>query len=356
MFSGSKNSTTPSDHPLKILAIDVGAGTQDILLYDSSLEMENCPKMVMPSRTRLVAAQIKTITERGEDILLSGNLMGGGPCSSAVKNHLKAGLKVYAEHQAAKTLYDDLDRVKDMGIMLVEGTTLPVGAKRIDMRDIDLRAIRAAFDAFGVVLPDAAAIAVQDHGDSGKESNRRFRFRHLEKILQSGGKLLDAVYSEPPDYLTRMAAVRQDVPGAVVTDTGIAAILGIIEDPIIKKSLFQGIIAVNIGNQHTLGVLTDGERMYGLFEHHTHKMDRNKVIGLVEKLRNRTIRFEEVFNDSGHGAAIAENIPGSLKFDLVGIAGPMREMLDGLGVFANPHGDMMMTGPVGLVKAYREKV
>ena len=38
---------------MKILALDVGTGTQDILLFDSDRHIENCVKMVMPAPRRL---------------------------------------------------------------------------------------------------------------------------------------------------------------------------------------------------------------------------------------------------------------------------------------------------------------
>lgn len=34
---------------MKILAIDIGAGTQDILFYDDEKELENSIKLVLPS-------------------------------------------------------------------------------------------------------------------------------------------------------------------------------------------------------------------------------------------------------------------------------------------------------------------
>ncbi len=40
---------------MRILAVDVGTGTQDILLFDSSQLLENNPKLVMPSATARVA-------------------------------------------------------------------------------------------------------------------------------------------------------------------------------------------------------------------------------------------------------------------------------------------------------------
>ena len=40
---------------MRILAVDVGTGTQDILLFDSSGPVENCVKLVMPSPTQIAA-------------------------------------------------------------------------------------------------------------------------------------------------------------------------------------------------------------------------------------------------------------------------------------------------------------
>ena len=47
---------------MRILAVDVGTGTQDILLFDTDLEPENCFKMVMPSPTMAVARRIRSGT------------------------------------------------------------------------------------------------------------------------------------------------------------------------------------------------------------------------------------------------------------------------------------------------------
>ena len=95
----------------RVLAIDVGAGTQDILLYESSKPVENCVKMILPSQTSLVAGKIRQATAEGYDIFLTGNLMGGGPCVSAMKRHIRAGFSVYATPLAAKTIRDNLGRI-----------------------------------------------------------------------------------------------------------------------------------------------------------------------------------------------------------------------------------------------------
>jgi uncharacterized protein (DUF1786 family) len=56
--------------PESILAIDIGSGTQDILLYEEGKPMENCVQMILPSPTQLVSAQIQKATAAGKDIYL----------------------------------------------------------------------------------------------------------------------------------------------------------------------------------------------------------------------------------------------------------------------------------------------
>ena len=47
---------------MRILAVDMGTGTQDILLFDSSGPVENSLKMVMPSATQIAAGRIRRAT------------------------------------------------------------------------------------------------------------------------------------------------------------------------------------------------------------------------------------------------------------------------------------------------------
>jgi uncharacterized protein (DUF1786 family) len=100
---------------MKILTIDIGTGTQDILLYDSRLNIENGFKLVLPSPTMIIHSRIREATRLRQPILLTGVMMGGGPSAWAVEAHLKAGLQVYATPSAARTLNDELERWKGWG-------------------------------------------------------------------------------------------------------------------------------------------------------------------------------------------------------------------------------------------------
>ncbi len=209
----------------QLLAIDVGAGTQDILLYDSEKTIENCVKLVLPSQTTLLARRVARATAAGRNVFLTGNLMGGGPLASAVKKHVRAGLAAYATPLAAKSLRDDPHEVEALGVKVV--ATPPSEAVTLTTRDTDLEALRAMLAPYDVKLPERYAIAVQDHGECLGISQRRFRFQHWEEFVLAGGTLPSLAYaSELPDYLTRMRAARQDAPGALMLDTCAAAVLG----------------------------------------------------------------------------------------------------------------------------------
>jgi len=336
---------------MKILAIDVGMGTQDIFFYDSAKNIENCFKMVLPSQTQIIAGRIKRETRLKHDILLTGETMGGGPCTAAVVKHIETDFSAFATEKATLTLNDDLNKIKQMGVIVVsEDEANELKASRIEMCDVDRPILEKAFQLFGLSLPDRFAVAVQDHGFSPHVSNRIFRFEYFRDIIKKGGALnLFAYKNNIPDRFTRMKAVERTVPGALLMDTGIAAIRGALLDGHARTCL-----AVNIGNGHTLaGVVSEG-RLVSYLEHHTHRMTAGKLDDYLERLCNGMLDFQEIFDDGGHGCHIEE----AVGFDNIGtilVTGPRRDIMKGGKLdfrFASPFGDMMLTGCFGLVDAY----
>ena len=70
---------------MRILTIDIGTGTQDILLFDSDGPVENSAQLVMPAQTQIVACKVRAATHARVPIALTGVIMGGGPCHWAVR-------------------------------------------------------------------------------------------------------------------------------------------------------------------------------------------------------------------------------------------------------------------------------
>ncbi|HIH44630.1 MAG TPA: DUF1786 domain-containing protein, partial [Candidatus Methanoperedenaceae archaeon] len=289
---------------MRILAIDIGMGTQDILVYDSGTNMENCVKMVMPAQTVIVAGRISKTTREGKDILLYGDVMGGGPCTSAVKKHIAAGLRTYSTPDAALTLHDDIGRVKEMGVEIIgSGEADSIDAVKIRMSDLDMDSISVALGSFDVELPLHFAVAVQDHGFSPHASNRLFRFEHMRRVLERGGGLDLFAYTgdvqggSVPEYLTRMKAVERTLGNVLLMDTGPAAIRGALLDGAARLPA----AVLNVGNGHTMCAAVGENGISGIFEHHTQMMDRQKIEAYIRRLCEGTLTLDEVFSDGGHG-------------------------------------------------------
>jgi uncharacterized protein (DUF1786 family) len=338
--------------PLRILAVDVGGGTQDILIYDSARRIENCVKLVLPAQTQVVARKIERATAQRKPLHLSGRLMGGGASGNAVELHLAAGLPVTATPSAARTLHNDLERVRSMGVEIVDEA--PPGAASVHMSDLDLEGVRQALQRFEVPLPEITAIAVQDHGYVPGERGRAYRSEYLRGLIEHDGDALNMIFREPPGAMIRMRAVAEQVPGAFLMDTGAAAVLGILGDPLVARHALgdEGAVLINIGNLHTFAVAFRGSRVYGLFEHHTGGVTPEWLSGLVSRLQDGTLTHDEVKARGGHGAAFSSEFPRSGGFRFVAITGPNRHIAAPLGYYqAVPYGDMMLAGPYGLVRA-----
>src|SRR3989441_9105124 len=337
----------------RILAIDIGAGTMDVLLHDPAQSMENAIQLVLPSASSLVGRRIERARRDGRAVFLHGNLMGGYHTTNAVWRHLEAGLRVYATERAAGTVHDDLDLLRSRGIVITDHA--PHGAVPIELRDLDLDRLAGALAPYDVTLPPTVAVAAQDHGFSPKRSNRLFRFEHWRRLLTPGSTLADHIWREPPEYLTRLRAIQADAPGAIVADTGPAAVLGALEDELVAQAARLGACIITVGNQHTLGLLVRGEELFGVMEHHTESMDTKKLDRLIARLVTGTITHEEVFDDDGHGALVLDDrYRAAGPFSFVAVTGPNRAMAAPLGwYFAAPHGAMMLSGCFGLVRGVR---
>lgn len=341
----------------RILAIDVGTGTQDILVFEPGTGIENAVQMIMPSPTMLVAAQVRAATSDKVDLLLTGVTMGGGPGPWAIEAHLERGFRVYATPDAARTFDDDLDRVQAMGIRIVDdGALQEIGGRRIEFRDFDADAVVTALRAFGVPdVFDAVAVAVFDHGAAPPGvSDRRFRFDYLAEQVNRGARLDQFGYlaADIPARMTRMLAVARTWGGDAplfLMDTGPAAVLGALDDREARAA--PHLAAVNVGNFHTIAFLLDGGRIRGLFEHHTGELTRDKLERYLDQLVDGSIRNETVFSDMGHGAL--ELGASGWAPDMLAVTGPRRGLLEGSRwnpYLAVPHGDMMIAGCFGLLR------
>lgn len=350
---------------MRLLAVDTGTGTQDVLLLDTSQPVENSVKMVLPSPTEVAARRIDRATREGLAVVLTGRLQGGGPCAWALERHLKAGLPAFATPEAAQTFDDDLEAVRAMGVTLVseeEARRLAGRAREVRLGDLDLEALRRAL-AFYEVEPrfHGLALACLDHGAAPPGySDRLFRFEHLRRVVEEGEDLLSFAMlpGEVPPYLTRARALLDAVDGegvpTVFMDTGPAAALGALQDPAVGRLPHQAV--VNLGNMHILAFHLSGTRVHALMEHHTGLLTGEQVADLVGRLLAGTLEHQEVFQSHGHGVLYLDRSGGPPS--IVAVTGPQRGKLrDSLlrPYFAVPHGDMMLAGCFGLLWGFAHR-
>jgi uncharacterized protein (DUF1786 family) len=346
--------------------VDVGTGTADVLLTVPGQPLENAVKLVVPSRTQVVAAQIRAATARRQTVLFSGPVMGGGPDGAAMKEHLAAGLAFVTTEQAAATFADDLDKVRARGARVVGDAALDevrrrlpaAGVAAIGSGDLDPAALRAALELLGVEPAfDAAAVAVQDHGFSPGGSNRVFRFGFWRDAVRQARPLTELFYdaASVPAAFTRLraaAGLARELAGsgpALVADTGPAALYGALPAGV------SDAVLVNAGNGHTICVVARAGRLAGVFEHHTRMLDAPRLQDYLRHFLAGTLGDDEVREQGGHGAVLAAGDTGGLP---VIVTGPRRALLAGSGLpleFAAPHGDMMLTGCYGLLRALADR-
>lgn len=356
---------------MRILAVDVGTGTQDILLFDTHLQPENCLKLVMPSPTMRIAYEVRLATRRRSPLLLTGVTMGGGPCAWAVRDHAASGLAVFATPAAARTFDDDLERMREMGVEVVaeeEAEHLRRAQEElvhIVLCDFDYSMIARAFEAFGAALsPDGVAVAVFDHGAAPPGiSDRQFRFDYLDQRIRTHNRLSAFAFpaGQQPGIMTRLQAVVQSAATTgmpphiplMLMDTAPAAVLGALLDPVVGRR--ERVLIANVGNFHTLAFRLGPRGIEGVFEHHTGFLDTRRLDGLIAALASSTLTHEAVFANHGHGALIYARQP--VPVDFVGVTGPRRSLLVQSShpvYFAVPYGDMMLSGCFGLVRAWAD--
>ena len=99
------------------------------------------------------------------------------------------------------------------------------------------------------------------------------------------------------------------------------------------------------------------EGIDAVLEHHTGALTKKTLEDYITRLAEGDVTNKEVFTENGHGCYI-KNAPGIKKVKRIMVTGPRRNLLKGARLkveFANPYGDVMMTGPVGIVDLVRAK-
>ena len=338
---------------MRILAIDVGTGTQDIMIYDTEKELENSIKLVLPSPHLYVSQQIR---ETENDIYFTGEIMGGGKIKKSLLEHMEKGYNVVMEPTCAKTIRDNIEQVKSLGIEIADENKDYADYTKIKLGDINIKKLSEFLLGYDLDLDfDEIAIAVQDHGYNENMGDRDFRFEKIRQKVSHPISPLEFGFKEDmPEYFTRMQAVRRQIKDEgieklpLVMDTKFASIAGMCYDEVASR--LDSFIVIDIGNGHTTAASIENGKIQGVFEHHTSSLTGESLERYIKRLASGEITHEEVHEDFGHGAHVLNPIT---EIEKVIVSGPKRELIEKTNLdwhHAAPGGDVMMTGTIGLIK------
>lgn len=347
----------------KFLILDVGAGTLDVLFYDTDTHL-HC-KVVARSPVRTIAEKAASLPG---DLLVVGTEMGGGAVAQALRQRARKG-RVVMSSSAAPTVHHDLERVLSQGIEVVEDPVaedLQKGRGFSVLTLGDLEVTRLQKIAEGLAIPfsfQAIGVCAQDHGVAPPGmSHLDFRHKVFKASLERNPFPHSLLFraDELPGTFSRLTAIcraARELPAEeiFVMDSGMAAILGASLD--VRAAGKRRVLTLDLATSHTVGAVLEEGEIGGFFEYHTEGLTRPRLEKLVKDLADGNLTHGQILAEGGHGA-YSRRAPGFGAMEIVVATGPRRGILEEIEspwVFGAPFGDNMMTGTVGVLEAIRRR-
>jgi uncharacterized protein (DUF1786 family) len=347
----------------RFLILDIGAGTMDLLYYDTASGLHY--KTVAKSPVLRLAEEASRLVG---DLLIVGSEMGGGPLSQVLIERAKKD-KVIMSSSSAATVHHDPRKVRSWGITIVEDeeakelshnpiyTVLNVG-------DVEVEQLRHIVKGLGIPFSfDVVGICAQDHGIPPEGlSHLDYRHRIFKAGLDENPNPDSLLYKhdEIPVTLNRLNSIAGDARmlptrEIYVMDSGMAAILGASMDYRARQR--NRVITIDIATSHTVGAALMGGEIAGFFEYHTKDIALQRLESLVVALADGDLEHTQILSEGGHGA-YSRKAFGFKAAEIIIATGPKRRLLENSRlpvVFGAPLGDNMMTGTVGVLEAIRRR-
>jgi uncharacterized protein (DUF1786 family) len=347
----------------RILMVDIGAGTMDVLWYDTETDLHY--KAVVKSPVKYIAEKA---AELSGHLLISGVEMGGGPVTGVLKKRA-LNAEVVMSESAAATLHHNPDMVRSWNIDIVadekvEELNLDDRYSHLVLGDLDSGRLRQIVEGFGVPFEfDAVAVCAQDHGvPPAGISHLDFRHNLFQERLAGNPYPHALLYKrdEVPSQMNRLSSIAKtaaDIPTKeiFVMDSGMAAILGGSMDILADKK--ERVVILDVATSHTVGAAMLGDELAGFFEYHTSDITLERLEALLVGLCDGEIDHSRILAEGGHGAFRRTSI-GFKDIDVIIATGPKRRLVEPSTLpisYGAPLGDNMMTGTVGLLEALRRR-
>lgn len=345
----------------RYLMLDIGAGTLDMLFYDTDQDLHY--KAVIRSPVGVLADQIR---QAAGNLVVTGGEMGGGPVSQALIERAKTADVVMSTISAA-TVHHDLQRVAAHNIRVVEsdeavGLISDPRFHHFRTADLQVDRLKQLVRGLGVAFAfDAVAICAQDHGvPPPGVSHLDFRQRIFTAALEDNPVPQALLYrsDEVPETMNRLTSIARDAMALpteriYVMDSGMAAVLGASKDALAEKK--KRILVLDIATSHTVGAALEEGLLCGFFEYHTADITLERLDRLLKDLADGRLSHRQILDEGGHGA-YHRSAFGYKSVQQILATGPRRRLMSASRLpitFGAPWGDNMMTGTVGLLEAVR---
>lgn len=347
----------------RFLMVDIGAGTMDVLWYETQTDLHY--KAVVKSPVRYLAERAAKLLG---DLVITGSEMGGGPITQILKQRAKEA-EVVMSVSAAATLHHNPEKVAAWGINIVEDEKAKALCAHkkyssLVLGDFDPGRLRLIVEGFGVPFAfDAVAICAQDHGmPPAGVSHLDFRHNLFKDRLKEKAQPHVLLYKsdEVPPMMNRLRSIAVSA-GAISTeeiyvmDSGMAAILGGSMDLLARDR--DRIVILDVATSHTVGAAMMGVEIAGFFEYHTQDITLEGLEDLIVALCDGKLAHRQVLAEGGHGAYLRKAVDFS-SVEAIIATGPKRRLVEPSKLqisFGAPWGDNMMTGTVGLLEALRRR-
>lgn len=347
----------------QFLMVDIGAGTMDVLCYDTDTDLHY--KAVVKSPVRYVAEEAAASSG---DLLVSGCEMGGGPVTKVLQDRAKTD-DVVISASAAATLHHNREIVQSWNIRIIEDKEADElrhenRYTELMLADLEEQRLKQIVDGFGVPFSfQAVAVCAQDHGvPPAGVSHLDFRHNLFKVRLEDNPYPHTLLFEadEVPSELNRLSSIaasarRLPADEVYVMDSGMAAILGASQDVLAKDR--DNMFILDVATSHTLGAAMSGDELAGFFEYHTVDITLERLEALLRDLGQGTLNHRQILAEGGHGAFVRKAV-GFGDDEVIIATGPKRRLVEKSRlpiVFGAPFGDNMMTGTVGMLEAVRRR-
>jgi uncharacterized protein (DUF1786 family) len=347
----------------RFLIVDVGAGTMDLLCYDTRTDEHF--KAVVKSPVRSLPETVESLPG---NLLITGTEMGGGALSGVLKERAKEAEVVMSASSAA-TIHHNAERVRSLGIKVVDDREAAELRDRQAYQTLttgDLEVDRLEQIVKGLGLPfsfDVVGLCAQDHGrPPDGVSHLDYRHEMFKTSLDENPFVHGLLYrdDEVPVSLSRLKAMSEtakQIPAdeIYIMDSGMAAILGASMDWRVRDK--DKAMVLDVATSHTVGAALEQDEIAGFFEYHTKDITLERLEVLLKGLAEGSLNHGEILREGGHGAYIRKTL-GFEAMECIVATGPKRGLVEGSRIsitFGAPLGDNMMTGAVGVLEAIRRR-